>query len=49
MIREFDYNSITLQNIADNEHLEFVCDGDKQKVVVNSTNEKESEENECTN
>ena len=36
MIREFDYNSITLQNIADNEHLEFVCDGDKQKVVVNS-------------
>lgn len=43
MIREFDYNSITLQNIADNEHLEFICDGDKQKVIVNSTNEKESE------
>lgn len=35
MIREFDYNSITFQNIADNEHLEFICDGDKQKVVVN--------------
>lgn len=34
MIREFDYNSITFQNIADNEHLEFVCDGDRKRVVV---------------
>lgn len=38
-MREFDYNSITLQNIEDNEHFIFICDGDRKKVVI----QKESE------
>lgn len=34
-----DYETITLQQIEDNKHLTFVCDGDSKKVTV------ESEEN----
>lgn len=34
MNREFDYNSISLKDIGDNEHLIFICDGDKKKVII---------------
>lgn len=34
MYREFDYNSISLKDIEDNEHLIFMCDGDKKKVII---------------
>jgi len=39
MEREFDYKTITIQDIEENPHLTFVCDGDSKKVKV------ESEEN----
>ena len=38
MKMELDYKTITLQHIEDNKHLVFVCDGDKQKVKVESEN-----------
>lgn len=34
MKREFDYEVITLQEIDKNSHLNFVCDGDSKKVIV---------------
>lgn len=30
----FNYDEITLQNIDDNKHLEFICDGDSKIVSV---------------
>ena len=37
--REFNYGTITLQDIEKNSHLIFICDGDYKRVVV----EKEEE------
>ena len=34
MKREFDYKTITIENIERNEHLIFVCDGNKKVVKV---------------
>lgn len=35
MKREFNYDTITLQNIDDNkEHLIFICNGDSKKVML---------------
>ena len=41
MKREFDYEEITIKNIEDNEHLIFICDGDKGKTTVESEYENE--------
>lgn len=30
----FNYDEITLQNIDDNRHLEFICDGDSKIVII---------------
>lgn len=38
MKREFDYETITLQNIDDNKHLIFVCNGDSKKVNIEREN-----------
>ena len=45
MKREFDYETITFQDIEDNSHLKFVCDGDSKKVKVERKEERE-EKNE---
>lgn len=42
MKRDFDYETITLQNIEENSHLEFVCDGDNKKVRVESEENNEN-------
>lgn len=34
MKRKFDYEVITLQDIENNSHLIFICDGDKKVVKV---------------
>lgn len=34
MRREFSYETITLQNIEENEHLIFICNGDSKKVMI---------------
>ena len=34
MIRNFDYKDITLNDIENNKHLIFICDGDKVGVLV---------------
>ena len=36
MKREFSYEDITLNNIDDNKHLIFICDGDNKKVLIES-------------
>lgn len=41
MKREFDYETITFQDIEDNSHLIFVCDGDSKKVKVESEEKNE--------
>lgn len=38
-ICSFNYDEITLQNIYDNKHLEFICDGDSKIVIVGGKNE----------
>lgn len=38
MKREFNYEVITLQDIENNSHLIFICDGDNKKVIVESEN-----------
>lgn len=38
MKREFDYETITLQDIENNSHLIFICDGDNKKVIVEEAN-----------
>lgn len=30
----FDYSDVTLQNIEDNKHLDFICDGDNKKKYI---------------
>ena len=35
----FNYNEITLQNIEDNKHLEFICDGDSKIVILDEVKE----------
>lgn len=39
MQRNFYYDCITIKDIEDNNHIIFICDGDKQKVIL----EKESD------
>lgn len=34
MIRKFDYEAITLEDIDINNHLIFICDGDSKTVFV---------------
>lgn len=34
MIRNFNYKDITLNDIENNKHLIFICDGDKVEVLV---------------
>lgn len=34
MIRKFDYRFITLEDIDNNNHLIFICDGDSKTVFV---------------
>ena len=41
MKREFSYGVITLQDIENNSHLNFVCDGDNKTIKV----EREEEQN----
>ena len=41
MTREFNYEDITIRNIEDNEHFIFICDGDKEIVILESENENE--------
>lgn len=36
MAREFNYGEITLQDIENNSHLTFICDGDYKRVIVES-------------
>lgn len=38
----FDYETITIQNIEDNKHLDFVCDGDNKKVRIESEENNEN-------
>lgn len=33
-MRRFDYKSITIQDIENNPHLIFICDGDTKKVQI---------------
>lgn len=33
-ICSFNYDEITLQNIEDNIHLEFICDGDNKIIMI---------------
>ena len=40
MKREFNYEDITLQDIANNPHLTFICDGDTKKVIVKEIESK---------
>lgn len=40
MKREFDYGTISIQEIESNQHLIFICDGDNKKVVIESENEQ---------
>lgn len=40
MKREFDYGVITLGDIENNSHLIFICDGDKNKVIVKEIESK---------
>lgn len=35
----FNYDEITLQNIEDNKHLVFICDGDKKIIIIGGKNE----------
>ena len=35
----FDYEDITIEDIENNNHLIFVCDGDTEKVIVERENE----------
>lgn len=42
MIREFEYGTITINDIENNSHLIFICDGDSKKVKV----DREEENNE---
>ena len=39
MKREFNYETITIQDIENNPHLIFICDADNKKVEVESENE----------
>lgn len=39
MEREFNYNCISIENIDINNHLIFICDGDKEKVIVEKEND----------
>ena len=41
MRREFDYADIEIKNIEDNKHLIFICDGDDQKVIIESEKSNE--------
>ena len=34
----FSYDEITLQNIEDNKHLDFICDGDKKIIIIGDKN-----------
>jgi len=34
MIRNFNYETISLQDIENNSHLIFICDADSKKVKV---------------
>ena len=34
MKREFEYETITLQDIENNKHLIFICCGDSKKVMI---------------
>ena len=45
----FDYSDVTLQNIEDNKHLDFICDGDNKKIhletkLVNKLSKKDIKE-----
>lgn len=42
MVREFEYGTITINDIENNLHLIFICDGDSKKVKLES--EKENNE-----
>lgn len=42
MQRKFDYKTITIEDIENNPHLIFICDGDCKRVIV----EREEETNE---
>ena len=35
----FNYDEISLQNIEDNKHLDFICDGDKKIIIIGGKNE----------
>lgn len=39
--REFKYEVITLQDIYNNSHLIFICDGDNKKIKIESREENE--------
>ena len=39
--REFEYEVITLQDIKNNSHLIFICDGDIKKVKLESEKQNE--------
>ena len=41
-MKTFDYETITLQNIDDNPHLNFVCDGDSRVVKIESEEQSEN-------
>lgn len=38
MERSFEYDCITLNDIACNSNLIFICDGDNEKIIVESEN-----------
>lgn len=42
MKREFNYGIITLEDIENNSHLIFICDGNYKRVIVEREENNES-------